>query len=590
MNQPRKKISRRLHEYARTDDPIQPRSLHIVMHDRWGRQVSHFDFNKLGIHPGIASLLADAFAHYFADKAAATTQSRWKDVRLFSRFLSEVDTVTDVTDLDTQLIHRFVEWLNVSATERGAQRKLGSRARAYGTLKLLLQWLYRHRPNSVPTIRFPTNPFPGWGYSWEPRGHLAPEHLSAILKACEIEINRIWTKFERGQAIAASKPTELPQPLSSREAAIWYLHDQYGAVIPPYKAFLATPAASRTQQTLSRWQGINEMASNFCATLNSVIPYYLAILIQTAGNPEAILNLQRDCLRPIPLNPELETVSWMKPRAGRIQRRLFSVKKRFHPPALIRQMLAMTEPLVNHVFAPDRNRLFLFTGAGPPRALGAMTLWKNVARFIQRHRLPPFTLASLRPTVLGAYYRATSDIKQVQMVAQHAQVATTVRYLQSTEVRDANRRQIAEHQAALVQWFEASVTRGTVQNALNCDEETAQAVVDRRHATTFGFTCRDPFAGIGPLARKRVLCPAFTGCFTCPNAVIFLDNATLARLLQARDHLRAARGAMDDARWSTFYQPQVHILEQDLIPRFNPELFPTAQLLREQLPPLPDLR
>jgi len=41
-------------------------------------------------------------------------------------------------------------------------------------------------------------------------------------------------------------------------------------------------------------------------------PYYLAILIHTAGNPEAIAELTCDCLPPIPLLDERELLVWTK--------------------------------------------------------------------------------------------------------------------------------------------------------------------------------------------------------------------------------------------------------------------------------------
>jgi hypothetical protein len=80
------------------------------------------------------------------------------------------------------------------------------------------------------------------------------------------------------------------------------------------------------------------------------------------------------------------------------------------------------------------------------------------------------------------------------------------------------------------------------------------------------------------------------GCFTCPNAIITPDPATLARLLQARDHLRAAAGALHPARWETFYSPQLRILEEDILPRFSASELAAAQPLVAQLPPLLDLR
>ena len=106
----------------------------------------------------------------------------------------------------------------------------------------------------------------------------------------------------------------------------------------------------------------------------------------------------------------------------------------------------------------------------------------------------------------------------------------------------------------------------------------------------FGFGCSDPFAGMAPGTRRGELCTNFMGCFTCPNAIITPDPATLARLLQARDHLRAAATSLHPARWHAFYAPQLLILEEDILPRFTASELALAQPLVAQLPPLPDLR
>ncbi len=40
----------------------------------------------------------------------------------------------------------------------------------------------------------------------------------------------------------------------------------------------------------------------------SLLPYYLAILIHTAGNPDPIAELDRDCLQPLPLLDDREAL------------------------------------------------------------------------------------------------------------------------------------------------------------------------------------------------------------------------------------------------------------------------------------------
>ena len=111
-----------------------------------------------------------------------------------------------------------------------------------------------------------------------------------------------------------------------------------------------------------------------------------------------------------------------------------------------------------------------------------------------------------------------------------------------------------------------------------------------RVVSMFGFDCDDPLAGVAPGTRRGELCTSFMGCFTCPNAIIAPDPATVARLLQARDHLRGAAATLHPARWQAFYAPQLRILEEDILPRFGMRELAAGQLLVARLPALPDLR
>jgi hypothetical protein len=106
----------------------------------------------------------------------------------------------------------------------------------------------------------------------------------------------------------------------------------------------------------------------------------------------------------------------------------------------------------------------------------------------------------------------------------------------------------------------------------------------------FGFDCKDPFAGLAPGTRAGELCMHYLGCFTCPNAVITTDPASIARLLQARDHLRSACSYVHPARWEAIYAPQLRILEEDILTRFSARELDAAAPLRPRLAPLPDLR
>ena len=74
------------------------------------------------------------------------------------------------------------------------------------------------------------------------------------------------------------------------------------------------------------------------------------------------------------------------------------------------------------------------------------------------------------------------------------------------------------------------------------------------------------------------------------RVITVADPAALARLLQARDHLRSAAASLHPARWEAIYAPPLRILEQDILSRFAPRELSAAAHMVRALPPLPEMR
>ena len=316
------------------------------------------------------------------------------------------------------------------------------------------------------------------------------------------------------------------------------------------------------------------------------MPYYLAILIHTAGNPEPIAALTPDCLQPLPLLDDRQMLVWAKHRAGQMQRRSFSTHNPDEPPTPVREILAYTVPLRRHAPPALRRRLFLFHGVRRISGLSAALAKKMVRlEFAPRHGLPHFSLASIRPSVLSAFYRASGDLLKVKAVAHHRSVATTIRYVDTPQVQAEHRARVATLQSSFLGHIEQPTARKARETPRASPPRPAGAAV-----SMFGFDCKDPFAGIATGTRRGSLCTHFLGCFTCPNAIIPEDPQTIARLMQARDHLRAAAASIHPARWQAIYAPRLQILEENILARFSAAELSAASALHSTLPPLPELR
>jgi hypothetical protein len=550
------------------------------------------DFSSLALPSDVKLALADAFWNHFGARSPQQILTAWAYVRVFTRFTGSCASLHSVTDIDQGFLLRYIEWLNAQSRANGEPWTKSSRSSAYTTLRTLLQWLVRCRPGHLGELRFPFNPFPWRNRDGRPRQKLPARQLRAILKACERDIEALRALRNRGERERAA--AESSAPVRSFGQLLVVTDEHYGGVVPTHQA-LSRARHFPYLATLARCGGTRGVEPYLYPRAESLLPYYLAILIHTAGNPGPIAELARDCLQPIPLLDDRQMLVWEKRRAGTPQRRSFRTTDPFEPPALVREIIEWTRRLRPHASNSVRDRLLLFKGVRGVNAWSS-SLAKKIIRsdFLRRHGLPHFSLASIRPSVLSAFYRASGDLQQVKAIANHQQVGTTVRYVEAPEVEAQHRVRIAALQRAFLGHI-SHPNAGGKQAGADAPEALSatplpSAVPSGQAVSMFGFDCKDPLAGVAPDTRQGELCTNFLGCFTCPNAIITTDSASLARLLQARDHLRAAAAQIHLARWEVIYAPLLRILEEDILPRFAAGEVAGAAHRQSTLPPLPELR
>lgn len=541
------------------------------------------DFTSLRLPEDVRLALAEAFWAHFGIRSERSIHVYWFYIKTFDRFASESGALVTLADVHRGLLVRYVEWLNVQCRPGGQPWTKSSRASAYTTLRKLLQWLERCRPGVVASIEYPFNPFPWRNRDTPPRSKMPARELRAVLKACETDIAQI--RVTREGATAQRSITD--GTLGTLGGLLQHI-DRHCRGIVPTAHELSRAGLLPVRAALARFGGLSQVEPCLYPRAESLLPYYLAILIHAAGNPDPIAELERDCLQPLPLLDDRQTLVWFKPRANAVQRRTFGITDCFEPPALVQEILQWNERLRPLAPNAQRNRLFLYKGNRGVSALSSSNIKHMLKAFCKRHGLPRFALASIRPGVLCSFYRASGDLRRTSAVANHAQLATTVRYVETPEVQAQHRTRIAALQSAFIGHIEQCQSTVAAEPAVL--HESSAAFPHGELVSMFGFGCTDPLAGTAPGTHRGELCTNFMGCFTCPNAIITPDPPTVARLLQARDHLRAVATTLHPARWQTFYAPQLRILEEDILPRFAARELAEAQLLLAQLPPLPELR
>ena len=376
------------------------------------------DFTALYMPEGVRLALAEAFWSHYGIQSANTIKAHWIHVNTFDRFVREAEAIKSLADVNRVMLVRFIERLNAQCRRDGQAWSKARRSAPYTCLRRLLQWLARCRPGVISGIDYPFSPFPWRDRDNQPHAKITAHHLRSILAACEQDITQLRSMREAAQAgLAAANGG-----LDTLGGLLQHIDRHCDGIVPTVLERLQT-GQHRFYEALSRFGGMREVEPCLYPRSESLLPYFLTILIHTAGNPEPIVNLQRDCLQLLPLLDDRQTLVWRKGRTPHMQRRTFSITAEFEPPTLVRELLEWNERL--QALAPPalRERLFLFKTKGhrAVTALSASIAKRAVKTFCAQHALPAFSLASIRPSVLSAFYRTSGDLRQVRTVANHSQ-------------------------------------------------------------------------------------------------------------------------------------------------------------------------
>jgi len=543
------------------------------------------DFRTLHLPRDVASVISEAFWHRVGAGRLQTIFDHWARIRLFGRFNAETRALRRLADLKGDILVRYVEWLNAQRTAQGAPLSKGTRASTYISLLKLLQWLVRCRPGLLGHIDWPVKPFPWRNRDSRARHGISAAQVREILKACEQDIAKSRVMRERGRELQRAARAAGTTYRSDLGAVLNFIDDKFGGVLP------ATTALYRSHNHfyhhLTVHGGVFEIEPYLYPNAHGLFPYYLAIVLHTAGNSQAIAEMALDCLQPIPLLDDREMLLWDKPRSSTVQRRSFRTSAPFEPPALVREVIDWTRRLRRRVSADQRQQLFLMKTVYGPTGGTRIKFEGPRVRFIADHKLTSFALGSLRPGVLTALYRSTGDLRAVKSAANHASISTTAAYVQGPEVAAQHGLRMAALQSAWLGHIEPTAETASTSHPR---EAFRGRVPPGAAVSMFGFSCKDPLSGLAPGTLAGQLCTNFLACLTCPNAIIPTDAPTLARLLHARDHLQAATVHVHPARWAAIYAPQVRILDEDLLPRFPSRERQEAERLRMSLKPLLPLR
>lgn len=495
-----------------------------------------FDFRSWAdTHGDIANALAQSFMGMRAH--CRLPDGNFDKIKIFFEFLRQEPEMT-LSGFDTSAVRRFVHFLNTRVNRTALS--VTSKAAIYGEIRTLFRWLKLHKRHLLNSdCEFRSNPWPGVRLARKETEPLEPSDVAKIEAACLKEITRVVNQ---------------------------YGHDVEGTAV----------------------QG---------PTSDDILPFVVFIASRTYANSEAIRALRTDCTSPHPLHEHCVSVTWAKGRANRAQTRSFFAQGPNSIPRIIEQARAVTARL-RRVAPEFQDLLFIFAahnhGFKIANFLATSTWAQALERFTSSHQLPSFQLKQLRASGANMAYQATGgDVRKVASLLNHESPQTTSDHYLAAPARLYDQEIIASAQVRLFRWIRTGKT-GLLADLLaefpSLPVEDLENIARGNWRSTSGFRCLNPFKSPRPGQMHGQLCTDWLGCLSCPQSILFQDPETLARLLQLRDHIKAARSTLHPNRFLAHYQTKLHVIEAVHLTRFkDTTIWSEANQLLSTLTPLPPL-
>ncbi|MDQ1924949.1 hypothetical protein [Massilia pseudoviolaceinigra] len=538
----------------------------VVVRNADGRALSAFDFSTLPVEPKLGSALASALRTLYGHTSLETQRQSWRCIRKFVACNEALQFIVG-NHVPAEALVLFKGWLRTTGLAGATMQS------QFNVILAVLTWCSRNYPDVV-SKKLRTSA--GLFVREKPkvRPHLEEHAIKSILAACYSDIEATKRKHEMGGRLLSGHCVDD----SERELAslLQELLTIGSGTIPTQSI------VNRSRNSLSRRVmdagGLRHLNSIIMLSPVDMFPFYLAILIQTSGNPMAIRDLTRDCVRPHAFRQDLLLICWQKPRSGREQRVDFPAGREWSAPSLIAKLAALNENLVEHAEPSRQNHLFLAYSHHMARIPCFQMFHHLLVAFTDKHQLDfDFAFKDLRRAGAKAHQVKGGSVLSAKKRLNHQSVKTTAQYIDQSVEDERHDRIILRFQGELV------------KKALSADETsrgepTTEIPRHRAVDTVFGFTCKDPLGGTAQGSRKGELCEQFQRCATCPGALIVLDDVRVViKLLGTHKELLAAKTNSEAEGWwprfEAYYLPTLLILENELLPAISADILLEANAM-----------
>ncbi|WP_343025003.1 hypothetical protein [Massilia sp. MP_M2] len=312
-----------------------------------GRVLSEFNFNTLGLSSNQTELLSKAFIPLAGHTSLESQRQYWRSIRKFAQCRVRLGHASDLS-FAKNVVAEFADFLiaeDLSASTCQSH---------FNTVKNLLAWGQRNYPGlfkngiSVVARKFNRD-------EPKPRNYLDEIQQKIVLRACYAEMKEVEARLQGGARFFSD--AELLGSEKELARLIKELTVIGNGFLPTQKTLNAT--GNYLQRQLAKVGGLRHLNRLLWMTPEAMFPYYLAIVIQTSGNPMAIKDLSVSCIRSHPLRDDIERLVWEKPRARSEQIIDFPKGKERTAPNLVRRYANLVLNLRGHCAEGEIDRLFI---------------------------------------------------------------------------------------------------------------------------------------------------------------------------------------------------------------------------------------
>jgi len=518
----------------------------------------------------------------------------------FVAYLKRHNPAADFSNLDHTMLWAYVRWQDSPSAAKGGNRPLsqGTSLKRIWAARMVFEGLRKDAVWGIPAIavlkNYPRNTHKGYLEHSSPRTILSREVLESIHRAALTEIEEIRARMEEGARLLEEGNSLLAKghrDYSQVAVALAAMAERYPETFPRGEQILKDDRQLGRAIYLRSWTdpkplGVRRIASYRYAYARDLVPFVLALAIEGAYNSDTVLGITKSGIRT--RNLLGVTVTTVEGPKARAKTGIYS--KDLDPDVVgpwFTMLEKLTAPLRSRLPEHQRDRIFVFQRekSSTPKAFSqprsgpsSDMCWKHSLRaFCERHSLPSFSLAQLRPTLLDQVGQREGSLV-ASRAGRHQTFQTTDNHYLGPGTRERER----ERLGVTVQLFERFIDSDGKVDV----RRSARAADLDKGAATPGFVCLEPHASPIPGQRKHRLCRAYGACPMCPLSVGAPGDPIVVALWMALEQaIFRARDYLDPQHWLLQWAPVAARL-LSMIRHVPDNVMVEARLYNFSLPPV----